>query len=81
LTQSPIVANTDVFVRAAPQLDAPIVGSVPRGQTVFLLSADSGWVEIEWRYGSLGNQRGWLESGYLDLPAELDTLPIQTPTP
>ncbi|MDD0815817.1 caspase family protein [Curvibacter sp. HBC28] len=45
---------------------APVLGAVPAGAGLRLLSLEGGWAWVDW-----GTQRGWVRAGTLQLPSEL----------
>lgn len=78
-----IIVSGTLRVRAAPSVDAEIVGRLREGITVTLLArtADSLWWQIPYPNGK---QRGWIASDFTDPLGDTDTLPIRglaTPTP
>ncbi|MCA9973439.1 MAG: hypothetical protein KC425_24635, partial [Anaerolineales bacterium] len=82
-TPTPPAAETagNVWVRAAPRLDAPLLAAIEFDTPLTLLSVIGPWAEIEW-VSDLpwlpGVQRGWVPFEWLSLRG--DVLPI-TATP
>ncbi len=65
---APLYPIAPVFVRAAPDLAAPIVGAIPAGTSVRLLAVQDDWAQVAWDAGFLGLKEGWLRSRYLNQP-------------
>lgn len=70
-----VTANSLNF-RAAPSLNADIVGKLYQGTHVNILSQRDDWVEIQY-----GGQTGWISVEYIQLPEEENHIETNVQTP
>ncbi|MCS7056642.1 MAG: SH3 domain-containing protein [Thermoflexales bacterium] len=76
---SPPAANDFVNVRQRPDLNAPIVGQINKGQSVPVLSrnADGTWYQVNFPSGPGGT--GWVYAAVANITGVTTTLPIVMP--